>query len=141
MRTRLHVTDEAEAQLVALAATDRRAAQVARKYIERLALEPELGQPVERGYLADVKARRIRFGAGDTPEQLFGQGARRVRRGDQDLSEGPPYRVVYITVAIEKLDVKLVIVAAVGRGHTDKDTENAYQAAERVLRNRLKKGA
>ena len=68
-----------------LRALDRRRAQIARRYIRRLALEPYLGARVERGLLAEYGCRRIRFDRHDRPDDLFGARRPSKRRGDQDL--------------------------------------------------------
>jgi hypothetical protein len=47
-----------EAQLEAL---DARLASIARRFIRRLALEPQLGHPVNRGLLGSVDARAVYF--------------------------------------------------------------------------------
>ena len=78
-----------------LRALDRRRAQIARRYIRRLALEPYLGARVERGLLAEYGCRRIRFDRHDRPDDLFGARRPSKRRGDEDLSEGPGWRIVY----------------------------------------------
>jgi hypothetical protein len=60
-----------------LRALDRRRAQIARRYIQRLALEPYLGARVERGLLAEYGCRRIHFDRDDHPDDLFGARLRR----------------------------------------------------------------
>ena len=97
-------------------ALDRRRAEIARRYIRRLALEPELGVPVDRGLLGEHGCRRIYFDRNDQPDDLFGGRQPPVRCGDEDLSEGPG-------LADRLLDtercgqVRLVVVLAIGRGH------------------------
>ena len=78
-----------------LGALDRRRARIARRYIRRLALEPYLGARVERGLLAEYACRRIRFDRHDRPEDLFGARRPPKRRGDEDLGQGPGWRIVY----------------------------------------------
>jgi hypothetical protein len=139
MRTVVVVLPEADAQLRALGERDRQLEQVAREYIARLRLQPDLGQPVERGYLNAIAARRIRFGRDDRPGQLFGEDRGSVRRGDQDPSDGPAWRIVYTADESPKAAVRLVVIASVGVGHAASGHENAYQAAERVMRSRKEK--
>ena len=100
---------EVEQQLDAL---DRRRAEIAWRYIRRLALEPYLGVPVERGLLGQHGCRRIYFDAGDRPDDLFGGRRPPVRRGDEDLGEGPGWRVVYWIREASRTQVRVVVVLA-----------------------------
>jgi hypothetical protein len=124
----LHPEVEAE-----MAALDRRRAEIGRRYIRRLALEPDLGVPVDRGLLAEHGCRRLYFNRNDQPDDLFGGRRPLVRCGDQDLSEGPVWRIVYWTRPALRSGIRLVVVLAIGRGHTRQPAESAYEAAVRQL--------
>jgi hypothetical protein len=127
---------EVEAQLATL---DPRLAGIARRFIRRLALEPQLGHPVSRGLLGSVEARAIYLDRQSRPEDLFG-GRRPARRaGDQDLAEGPRWRVVYALLEATRADVRVVVVLAVGRAHTAPGQDDVYLAAERLLRRRYRR--
>lgn len=54
-----------------LAELDARSAEVARRFIRRLRLEPELGAPATRGTLGVLGARRVYFDASSRPDDLF----------------------------------------------------------------------
>jgi hypothetical protein len=116
-----------------LRALDRRRAQIARRYIRRLALEPYLGARVERGLLAEYGCRRIRFDRHDRPDDLFGARRMSKRCGDEDLSEGPGWRIVYWLPEAPRSEIRLVIVLAVAPGHTKPPNPNAYELASRRL--------
>lgn len=117
-----------------LAVLDRRRQEIARRYIRRLALEPDLGAPLESGLMADYGCRRIYFDGDDTPDDLFGARRPAKRRGDQDLSDGPAWRIVYMVRRAPLADVRLLVVLAVGRGHCGSVQLNAYQLADAHLR-------
>ena len=109
-----------------LRALDRRRAQIARRYIRRLALEPYLGARVERGLLAEYGCRRIHFDRHDRPDDLFGARRPSKRRGDQDLSEGPGWRIVYwLLLEAPRSQIRLVVILAVAAGHTRPPDLNA----------------
>ena len=72
-----------------LRALDRRRAQIARRYIRRLALEPYLGARVERGLLAEYGCRRIHFDRHDRPDDLFGAGVRRSAAATRTSAKAP----------------------------------------------------
>ena len=116
-----------------LDALDRRRAQVARQYIRRLALEPYLGARVVRGLLAEYGCRRIRFDRHDRPDDLFGVPRPSRRRGDEDLGEGPRWRIVYWLPEAPGVEIRLVVVLAVAQGHTKSPDPNAYELASRRL--------
>jgi hypothetical protein len=78
-----------------LHALDRRRAQIARRYVRRLALEPELGHPLTRGLLATAGCRAVYFDRSSRPDDLFGACRQATRAGNEDASAGPGYRVVY----------------------------------------------
>jgi hypothetical protein len=59
---------EVEAQLRGL---DRKRAEIARRYIRRLALEPHLGYRLARERLAAEQCRAVRFDHDHRPEELF----------------------------------------------------------------------
>ncbi len=138
MRTRVVVLAQASEDLKALEARNRTLAHVARAYIGRLALEPDAGAPVQRGWLAGIGARRVRFSVHDQPGAVFGHSRRGVRRGDQSLDEGPAWRIVYSDDQAPGSDVRLVVVAAVGRGHTPAGQADAYELAELRLKDTRK---
>ena len=112
---------------------DRRRAQIARRYIRRLALEPYLGGRVERGLLAEYGCRRIHFDRDDHPDDLFGARRPSKRRGDEDLSEGPGWRIVYWLTEASQSQIRLVVILAVASGHTKPPDPNAYELASRRL--------
>jgi hypothetical protein len=116
-----------------LGALDRRRAQIARQYIRRLALEPYHGTPVDRGLLAEYGCRRIRFDRHDRPDDLFGARRPAKRRGDQDLSEGPGWRIVYWLLEARQSQIRVVVILAVAAGHTTPPDLNAYELASRRL--------
>ena len=127
---------EVEAQLEAL---DARLAGIARRYIRRLALEPQLGHPVRRGLLGSVEARAVYFDNDSQPDDLFGARRPPRRYGDQDLAAGPRWRVVYVLLEANRAEVCAVVVLAVGRAHTEPGDEDVYLAAERLLRRRYRR--
>ena len=116
-----------------LGALDHCRAQIARQYIRRLALEPYLGARVERGLLAEYGCRRIHFDRHDRPDELFGARRMSKRCGDEDLSEGPGWRIVYWLPEARQSEIRLVIVLAVAPGHTKPPDANAYELAGRRL--------
>ena len=116
-----------------LRALDRRRAQIARRYIRRLALEPYLGARIERGLLAEYGCRRIHFDRHDRPDDLFGAHRPAKRRGDEDLSEGPGWRIVYWLLEAPRSQIRLVVILAVAGGHTRPPELNAYELARRRL--------
>jgi hypothetical protein len=122
---------EVEAELAAL---DARLQDVARRYIRRLALEPFLGPVVPRGPLAALGARRVYFDRDSQPDDLFRSRRLPARRGDQDLSEGPRWRIVYWIGEAECAQTRIVVILAVGLGHADPPNPDAYQLAARRLR-------
>ena len=122
---------EVEAELEAL---PRRLRAIARRYIHRLRLEPELGALVQRGLLADHRCRRVYFDASSKPDDLFGSSARQARRGDQDLAAGPKWRIVYSVREAPNAGVRLIVILAVGEGHPPPARRSAYELAEARLR-------
>ena len=71
MRTLIAPLDPGvESQLRGL---DRKRAEIARRYIRRLALEPHLGYRLARGRLASEQCRAVRFDHDHRPEELFGR--------------------------------------------------------------------
>jgi hypothetical protein len=112
---------------------DRRRAQIARRYIRRLALESYLGARVERGLLGEYGCRRIHFDRHDRPDDLFGASRPAKRRGDQDLSEGPGWRIVYWLLEAPRSQIRLVVILAVAAGHPRPRELNVYELARRRL--------
>lgn len=111
-----------------------RVADVARRYIARLAIDPYLGRPIPRGLLAQKRARAVLFDRDDHPERLFGDARGRVRRGDEDLSAGPRFRVIYRLLEARRVGVRVVQVLGVGPGHVGHGEEDdAYRQAARLL--------
>ena len=117
---------EVQAELDAL---DPKRAGIARRYLRRLALEPMLGAPVERGPLVEYQARRVRFDVNDNPDNLFGNRPAPRRRGDQDLSDGPKWRIVYWVQEAPRAGIRLVVILAIGVGHADPGHLTAYERA------------
>jgi hypothetical protein len=124
------LADEAGQQLAALDPWRR---EVARRYIRRLALEPYLGYPLTRGWLAREKCRAVRFDRDSDPDDLFGSRPRALRRGNQDLSAGPRWRIVYWMRETSDRQIRLIVVLAVGIAHPKPEGRSAFQQAERHL--------
>ncbi|MGB0092187.1 MAG: hypothetical protein WBP81_06600 [Solirubrobacteraceae bacterium] len=89
--------------------------------------------PSSGGYLPSTDARRIYFDRDDQPDDLFGARRPPMRCGDQDVSEGPFWRIVYWTRPALRSGIRLVVVLAIGRGHARQPAESAYEAALRRL--------
>jgi hypothetical protein len=121
---------EVQAQVAAL---DSRRAAIARRYIERLRLEPYLGHRLTRGLLASEECRAVYFDRDSRPDDLFGGGRASRRRGDEDPAAGPGYRVVYRLLEARRSDVRVVQVLAVGRAHVDPGARDVYVHAARML--------
>jgi hypothetical protein len=125
------LASKVEAEVDALSAPLR---AIARRYIQRLRLEPYLGAPVERGLLAEVGARRIYFDREDRPDDLFGATRPAARRGDQDPSEGPRWRIVYWVREARHVEVRVVVILAIGEAHPEPSRSSVYERAERQAR-------
>ena len=117
---------EVEAQIEAL---DRRLAGIARRYIRRLALEPQLGARVCRGPLVAFGARRVYFDKCSVPGDLLRSRAPAVRRGDQDLAAGPRWRIVYWVEEAPRAGVRLIVILAVGEAHPRPPRPSVYEIA------------
>jgi hypothetical protein len=126
---------DVQAQLRAL---DRRRAEIARRYIRRLALQPHLGYPLQRGALAGERCRAVRFDRGDDPDDLFGNRRRATRAGDEDPARGPRWRIIYWVRDTPNRRLRLVIVLAVGVAHPDPATPSAFDLAGRLLKTLIK---
>ncbi len=120
---------EVDAQLRAL---DAKRAVIARRYVARLALEPYLGHRLARGVLRSEECRAVYFDRDSRPDDLFG-GGRPGRRGDEDASAGPAYRVVYRLLEARRTGVRVVQVLGIGRAHVKPGETDIYTAATRLL--------
>jgi hypothetical protein len=120
---------EVEAQLEAL---DAKRALIARRYVARLALEPYLGHRLTRGLLASEECRAVYFDRGSQPEDMFGPSGPK-RRGSEDPSTGPAYRVVYRLLEAKRTGVRVVQVLGVGRAHVRVGEDDIYTTAGRLL--------
>ncbi len=109
---------------------DRKRCEIATRYIRRLALDPQLGHRLTRGPFGSEDARAVYFDNDSHPEDLFGE-VRMVRKGNEDLSEGPKYRVVYRLLEARAAGVMVIQVLAVGRAHIKEDC--VYTKAEALL--------
>jgi hypothetical protein len=118
-----------QGQLIAL---DAKRAAVARRYVARLAIEPHLGHLLDRGLLSSAHCRAVYFDANSRPDDLFG-ASRQTRRGSEDPSVGPAYRVVYRLLEARRTGVRVVQVLGVGRGHVAPGQRDVYTAAEELL--------
>ena len=132
MRTLIAPLDPGvESQLRGL---DRKRAEIARRYIRRLALEPHLGYRLARGRLASEQCRAVRFDHDHRPEELFGPRHRSSRRGDEDPGEaGPRWRIVYWPAETPDRELRLIVVLAVGVAHPKPGQPSAFELAERLL--------
>ncbi len=117
---------------------DRKRAEIARRYIRRLALEPYLGYRLERGSLAEEGCRAVRFDRDDNPDDLFGARRPAIRRGDQDLRKGPRWRIVYWCEETSDRSLRLIVVLAVGIAHPEPGKESAFDLAARLLKTIIK---
>lgn len=120
---------EVDAQLGAL---DAKRGAIARRYVARLALEPYLGHRLTRGVLASEECRAVYFDRSSRPDDLFG-GSRPARRGSEDPSAGPAYRVVYRLLEARRTGVRVVQVLGVGRAHVIPGETDIYTAAAQLL--------
>jgi hypothetical protein len=111
---------------------DAKRAAVARRYVARLAIEPYLGHRLDRGLLGSEQCRAVYFDRNSRPDDLFGAG-RQTRRGSDDLSAGPAYRVVYRLLEARRTGVRVVQVLGVGRGHVAPGQQDVYTAAAGLL--------
>jgi hypothetical protein len=121
---------EVEAQIDAL---DRRLAGIARRYIRRLALEPQLGAPVCRGPLAAFGVRRVYFDKRSAPGDLLRSRAPAARRGDQDLAAGPRWRIVYWVEEAPRAGVRLIVILAIDEAHPRPPQASVYELAWTTL--------
>jgi hypothetical protein len=121
---------ELHEQLEALPAKLR---EIAHRYIERLRFEPLLGHRLGRGLLRSHECRAVYFDRDSRPNDLFGSHRPPRRRGDEDESDGPRWRIVYRLLEAARADVRVVQVLAVGRAHVEPGQEDVYAAAERML--------
>lgn len=108
--------------------------EIAQRYIRRLRLEPSLGGLVKRGPLAALPARRVYFDREDCPEDLLRSRRVASRRGDQDPSAGPRYRIVYLAREAPTTGVRLIVILAIAKGHVQPPDRDAYQLAEAQVR-------
>jgi hypothetical protein len=113
---------------------DRKRAEIARRYIRRLALEPYLGYTMRRGGLARERCRAVRFDRNDDPDDLFGGRRRATRAGDEDPSCGPRRRIVYWVRETQDQRLRMIVVLAVGIAHPKPGQRSVFELAERQLR-------
>ena len=106
---------------------------IAQRYIERLRFEPYLGHRLGRWLLRSHECRAVYFDRDSRPDDLFGSRRPPRRRGDEDSSAGPQWRIVYRLLEAPRADVRVVQVLAVGRAHVEPGQEDVYAAAERTL--------
>ena len=136
MRTLIAPLDPGvESQLRGL---DRKRAEIARRYIRRLALEPHLGYPLRRGRLAGERCRAVRFDRGDDPDDLFGRRPRATRTGNQDPSLGPGWRIVYWVRETPDRRLRVIVVLAVGIAHPNPGAPSAFDLASSMLQTLIK---
>jgi hypothetical protein len=121
---------EVRAQIDAL---DRRLAGIARRYIRRLALEPQLGAPLCRGPLAGFGVRRVYFDRCSVPGDLLRSRAPTARRGNQDLAAGPRWRIVYWVEEAPRAGLRLIVILAVGEAHPRPPRHSVYELAWTTL--------
>jgi hypothetical protein len=107
--------------------------EIARRYIARLRLEPLLGHRLGRGLLRSQECRAVYFDRDSRPDDLFGSCRPSKRRGDEDESAGPQWRIVYRLLEATRADVRVVQVLAVGHAHVEPGHEDVYAAAARML--------
>jgi hypothetical protein len=107
--------------------------EIAQRYIARLRFEPFLRHRLERGLLATEATRAVYFDRDSRPDDLFGARRPPRRRGNEDLAEGPRFRVVYIPIEARATELRLIVVLAVGAAHDD-PRRDVYAAAERIAR-------
>jgi hypothetical protein len=107
--------------------------EIAHRYIARLRLEPLLGHRLTRGLLASQDCRAVYFDRDSRPDDLFGARRPPRRRGDEDPSAGPQWRIVYRLLEAVRADVRVVQVLAVGQAHVEPGDEDVYAAATRLL--------
>ena len=112
---------------------DRKRAEIARRYIRRLTLEPYLGYPLRRGRLAGERCRAVRFDRGDDPDDLFGRRPRTTRTGNQDPSLGPGWRIVYWVRETPDRRLRVIVVLAVGIAHPNPGAPSAFDLATSML--------
>jgi hypothetical protein len=110
-----------------------RLGEIAHRYIQRLRLEPLLGHRLSRGVLRSQECRAVYFDRDSRPDDLFGSRRPPRRRGDQDASAGPQWRIVYRLLEAPRANVRVVQVLAVGRAHVARGEEDVYAAATRTL--------
>jgi len=75
----------------------------------------------------------VYFDRDSRPDDLFGSRRPPRRRGDDDESAGPQWRVVYRLLEAPRADVRVVQVLAIGRAHVEPGQEDVYTAATRML--------
>ena len=113
-----------------LAALDPCRRELARRYIRRLALDPYLGYPLGHGRLATERCRALRFDRDSDPNDLFGSRPTARRRGNQDLSVGPRWRIVYWMRETSDRQARLIVVLAVGIAHPKPGGRSVFKDAE-----------
>jgi hypothetical protein len=121
------LSDEVGQQLAALDPWRR---ELARRYIRRFALDPYLGYPLGHGRLATERCRAVRFDYDSNPDDLFGSRPTARRRGNQDLSAGPRWRIVYWMRETSDRQIRLIVVLAVGIAHPKPGGRSVFGDAE-----------
>ena len=136
MRTVIAPLDgEVSAQLQAL---DDRLRDVCARYLRRLALEPLLGHPLSCGYLGSRQARAVYVDRDDHPDELLTSRPQGKRRGDQDPSEGPPWRIVYAVRETHDRRLRVIVVLGIGIAHPPPGADSVYTTAARTMRRLMK---
>ena len=125
---------EVRAELDAL---DRRRAEIARRYIRRLRLQPFLGAPIDADRLpprwpARLLRRRRR------PRRPVRQPARAASARRPGPRSGPEWRIVYVARAAPRTEALLIVVLAVGQAHPPGPQPTVYELAAQRLERRTR---
>ena len=82
--------------------------------------------------LASEECRAVYFDRHSRPDDMFSE-SRQSRRGSDDPSTGPAYRVVYRLLEARRSGVRVVQVLGVGRAHVAPGEQDIYSVAARLL--------